>query len=156
MKFFSRKAVAIEPSPISQELKESRQVLVVKKCYCPNGHSLISRRVNFSNHRGLLLKVKQADREGLVGLSPIYGEKCIISLGVDLVKGEQVQLFCPACDCELPPVSKCTCDADFVALYLTKNGTRNDYIGICNRVGCPQSTVLSEGKVLSSSQIESF
>ncbi len=40
------------------------RVLVVTRCFCPNGHDLVNRRASFNNHPGILLRVRGRKGEG--------------------------------------------------------------------------------------------
>ena len=34
--------------------------MVIKSCYCPNGHNLIDPKVNVRGYNGILIKIKKA------------------------------------------------------------------------------------------------
>ncbi|MCK4764172.1 MAG: hypothetical protein KAW12_18375 [Candidatus Aminicenantes bacterium] len=149
MKIYDSRGMLNIPEPLKRVPNKNRESLVVKSCYCPNGHNLIGNRVQFNGHNGILLKVRSRGQEGFAGLSPVYGAKCRISMDIELVEGEIPQLLCPTCDVELPAFSVCNCGAEIVALFLNKEADYTDCIGICNRVGCENDTVRHEGELLS-------
>lgn len=148
MKIYDRKGMLVIPAPPRRVESIDKELLLVKECFCQNGHHLISGRVNFSGFNGIFLKVRNDVREGFVGLSPVYGEKCRIALDLDLRSGELWQLICPACDEELPVFSTCSCGGRIMTLFLNQRADFANCIGICNRVDCPNSVVKSEGELL--------
>jgi hypothetical protein len=154
MKRFDEKGMMIIPNPIKEEAVKAEKVLVVKEVYCPQGHNLVSGRAVFGKYPGILLKVKKGNAAGFVALSPIYGEKCRISIDVDLKSGEICDLFCPECGIKLPIHSQCSCGAHLVALFLSPEQDFSDCIGICNRVDCTNSKILEGGQMISLSMID--
>lgn len=151
----NRRGMRIVPDPAHQDMHPGRKVLVVEACFCPNGHDLVQRRAVFSGHPGILLLVRGAGKEGLIALSPIYGDKTRIDLDVELVPGEIVQVFCPLCGVELPVFGPCPCGARMVAFF---NGASPDFancIGVCNRVGCKNAMIKQGGELIILSMIES-
>jgi hypothetical protein len=148
MKIYNRKGMLVIPTPPRRVENIDKELLLVKECFCQNGHNLISKRVNFSGFNGIFLKVRKNLREGFVGLSPVYGEKCRISMDLDLRSGELWQLLCPICEEELPVFSTCNCGARIMTLFLDQRADYSNCIGICNRVNCANSVVKSEGDLL--------
>ena len=154
MKRFNKKGFMIFPRPSQIEKdKDERKVIVVKECYCPNGHNLVTGRANFNGFDGILLKVKNPKKTGIIALSPMFGDKSRISLDIHLVKDEIYDIYCPVCDVKLPVYTKCTCGADLITFFSTENIDYSDCIGICNRVGCPEAVVQDGGELLSRSDI---
>lgn len=156
MKIFNSKGMMIIPSPIKKDVDEKKQVLVVKECYCPNGHNLVSKRADFDGHAGIILKAKRNGEEGLIALSPIFGQKSRVSLDIDLVSGETLELCCPECGVSFPVFSNCSCGGNFVSLFTHEEKDFANCIGVCNRVDCPHAVIQSEGKMLSMSLIENL
>ena len=151
MKTFDKNGMLIIPAP--KEVKkdcELDEMLVIKECYCQNGHQLINKKVCFIDYPGILLKVKDKDgNEGFVALSPVYNHKYRISIDIDLVKGEDLQLFCPECDVELPVYSDCTCcDGKLVTVFLDKTANYNNCFTIGNTVGCKNLTIIASKEIL--------
>ncbi|MBN1250852.1 MAG: hypothetical protein JXR51_07045 [Bacteroidales bacterium] len=152
MKNFDKNGMLIIPTP--KEIKsecESEEILVVKECYCQNGHQLINKRVCFNDLPGILLKVKKLNyKEGFIALSPVYNHKHRISIDIDLIKGESLQLYCPECSIELPIYSNCTCcDGKLIAVFLDKTANFNNCITIGNTVGCKNSSIIANKEILS-------
>jgi len=154
MKRFDEKGMMIIPNPVKDKAVKAEKVLIVKEVYCPQGHNLVSGHAVFGKYPGILLKVKKGNDVGFVALSPIYGEKCRVSIDVDLKTGELYDLFCPECGVKLPIHSPCSCGGDFVALFLSPEKDFSDCIGICNRVDCANSKILEGGDMISISMID--
>ncbi|HHO77079.1 MAG TPA: hypothetical protein ENN05_11735 [Deltaproteobacteria bacterium] len=145
----------IIPNPV-RESSASAKILVAGRLFCPNGHDLISPRALFDGHPGILIKAAKGSRRGCIALSPVYGSTSRIVLDIDLVKGEIMDLYCPACDILLPIHSPCSCGANLVALFTSKHPDFTDCIAICNRVGCINSHILINDEVISLSMIDTF
>lgn len=154
MKRFDEKGMMIIPNPIKDQPSQAATVLVIKELFCPEGHNVVSGRVVFNGHPGILLKVKKENESGYVALSPIYGEKNRISIDIDLKDGEVYDLLCPQCGTALPIHSPCSCGANMVALFLSSDKDFSDCIGICNRVNCPNAKILESGKLISLSMVD--
>jgi hypothetical protein len=144
----------IIPNPIKEEPRKAETILIVNELYCPEGHNLVSGRAVFNGYPGILLKVRKEQTSGLVALSPIYGEKCRISIDIDLQSGEIYELYCPQCNVVLPAHSPCSCGANLVTLFLSPNKDFSDCIGICNRVDCTNSKIMESGKLISLSMVD--
>lgn len=156
MKVFDGKGMMIFPSSIKKEIRESKKILVVNECFCQNGHNLVSNRAIFNGFNGIMIKVKRGEKEGLVALSPIYGDKSRISLDIDLISNEIYELCCPTCGSILPVYSACTCGGNLIALFTNRKADFANCIGICNRVDCPNAEIRSAGDLLSISTIEAL
>jgi len=149
MKQFDKNGMLIIPTPKEiNTSKEIEEVLVVKECYCQNGHNLVNKNANFNGLAGIVLKVvNQNSQTGTIALSPIYGQKLRISLDIELTEGEQVKVLCPHCNEELPVFANCTsCESgQFISLFLDQNGNFNNCLAVCNTIGC-KSLTISTGK----------
>lgn len=154
MKLFDKKGMMVIPNPIKDKTISGPKVLIVNELYCPNGHNLINNRARFNGYPGILIKVEQTGQTGMIALSPIYGDKCRITLDIDLKSGETMKALCPHCDAELPVHSKCSCGADLKALFLTKEQRFADCVVICNRVDCYNSSIIEGGDIISASMME--
>ena len=152
MKNFDKNGMLIIPTPKEiNEGCESEEILVVKSCYCQNGHQLINKRSFFNDFPGILLKAKKQNyMEGFIALSPIYNNKNKISIDIDLKKGESLQLFCPECGVELPIYANCSCcDGKLIALFLDNKANFNNCITIGNTVGCKNASIIASKEILS-------
>jgi len=149
MERFDKLGMLVIPNPLPPKPVPSERTLVAQHLYCPHGHDLISRRAVFDRHAGVLIAVRDArGAEGLIALSPVFGDKRRIALDLDLVSGERVTLRCPTCGVALPVHSSCPCGADLVALFLTATASFAECIGICDRVDCVHARVTSGSELL--------
>jgi len=154
MRIFDTKGMMVIPNPAPKEAVRSRNVLVVQATYCPNGHNLISSRVMFNNLPGILLKASTRNETGLIALSPIYGQHIRVSQEISLTDGEVVELSCPTCGVPLPTHSPCSCGANLKTCFLTQNVDFTNCIGICNRVGCPNSRIIESGDLITLAMVD--
>ena len=142
MQRFDHKGMMVFPSP--EKIKKAGKMadlVVISRCYCPNGHNLVSDQAVFDGFNGIMLKVKNADREGHVALNPVYGLKHRISLKIKLIHDELLEVFCPECGVPLPVYSTCSCGGNLVALFLDEKFDFTDSVLICSRVDCVNAQV---------------
>ncbi len=151
---FNAKGMMVFPCPNQTETDEEMSIIVVQECFCQNEHNLVSKKANFSGFDGVFLKVKTKNNEGFIAISPICGDKSRISLDIELVEGEQIKLFCPECDVELPVYSKCECGGDLITLFSSKEIEYSDCISICNVIGCQSSVIRKGGKHYSATKLQ--
>lgn len=154
---FDQRGMLIIPDPRRRHLKEAPPVVVLTHCYCPQAHDLISERASFNGHPGLIIRVKKRSRKGLIALSPIYGEKVRVALDIDLKSGELLDLRCPVCDTALPVHSQCPyCGGEMVAIFSLPEADLANCVAICNRVDCPNATLVQSGKLVAQSMVEAL
>ena len=152
MERFNSRGMLLIPNPLAPG-PAPRKVLVMRQLYCPAAHELISPRVHFHTYPGILIRARAASGEGLVGLSPIYGDRSRIALDIDFTTGEIRELSCPTCGAPLPVHSPCPCGADLVSLFTTPQADFADCIGICNRVDCPQAHIILNDELIRLAEI---
>ena len=68
----------------SRKICEDEELLVFTKCYCPNGHNLVTGNAKFNEFNGILLKISKGKKEGFVALSSVYGCKTRVEVGINL------------------------------------------------------------------------
>lgn len=156
MRIFDDNGMMIFPSPVVAELRESSRALVVRSCYCPRGHNLVNDKVAFGDFDGILMRVRKGMHEGLIAISPVYGDKSRISLGMRLEKGDILTLLCPECGVPLPTYDECHCGGDILALFTRPVPDFGNCIGICNRVGCHASEIRSGDELLTYANLEHY
>ncbi len=117
---------------------------MVKECYCPKGHSIITDLAVFAGHPGLTLRLRTATQEGLLSMSPIIGDRERKFFNFTEVVGEVLEISCPTCAEPFPVYNECSCGAHLVALFTSPQTTFAKCIGICQRIGCLHSELLSE------------
>jgi len=96
MQRYDQKGMIIFPTP--EKIKKTAKmadVVVISRCFCPNGHNLVSSRAVFDGFNGIMLKVKHAGQTGFVALNPVYGLKHRISLDISLVHDAVIEIHCP-------------------------------------------------------------
>ncbi len=151
---FDKNGMMIIPNPMKDEIKGKEKVLVIKECYCHNGHNLMNGRARFNQHDGIMLVISAGEDEGMVALSPIYGDKTRVSIEIDLLSRKVYDLACPVCRESLPEFAPCSCGGEQRALFSTKEADYSNCIGVCNRVDCPNAVIHSEGEMISISMID--
>ncbi|MEN8224243.1 MAG: hypothetical protein ABFS05_02685 [Bacteroidota bacterium] len=155
MKRFDSRGMLIIPNPVSTEsICKSKQLLLIKECYCQNGHNLISNKAIFNGFAGIVILVRRGDEEGLVALSPVYGYKSRVSLNVDLFDEQIWDICCPQCNATLPVYSSCACGGNMIALFTNTEANFANCIGICNRIGCYNAGIQHSNELLTQSMIQ--
>lgn len=117
---------------------------VITECYCPNGHTILTDTACFQGYPGLTLKLKNKSAEGLLAISPVIGDRDRRFIDFDQQVGEVVDICCPTCAESFPVYNVCPCGAYLVALFTSKKTHFSQCIGICQRLGCLHSELLSE------------
>jgi len=154
MQRFDDNGMMIFPLPEMLVAPRRTHILLVRECFCERGHKLVNDEAMFNGHPGIVLRVSCDGKRGIVALSPVYGDRCRISFGIQAVPGVITSLYCPQCDVELPVYDQCACGADLYTLFLTEKADFSDCIGICSRVDCFNSVILSGNELLTQAQIE--
>jgi len=124
--------------------QDHHQNEVITECYCPNGHSILTDTACFQGHPGLTLKLKNRTTEGLLVISPVLGDRDRIFIDFEKSADEVVDICCPSCSEPFPVYNVCPCGAHLVALFTSLKAHFSQCIGICQRLGCLHSELLSE------------
>lgn len=74
-----------------KEICKEEKLLVFTECYCPNGHNLVSENAQFDEFKGIFLSISNEEKVGQIALSPVYGCKTKVSVGIKLKEGNQYQ-----------------------------------------------------------------
>lgn len=135
---------------------DRKENLVIRECYCPRGHSIITDLATFGGYPGLTLKLRTATQEGLLSISPIIGDRDRSFFNFTEVPGEVVEILCPTCDEPFPVYNECSCGAHLVALFTSPQTTFAKCIGICQRIGCLHSELLTERDLRLFSRLGTF
>ena len=130
--------------------KKTSGDIQIKTCVCPNGHSLIDENTWFEGHPGIKIKVKRNGLdEGFLVLSPKFGDYTKISVDVNLKKGDILEMSCPECGVELPVYSECyVCHNQMLTLFISDERSYSDCVGICSRMGCHNSKMVGNKRML--------
>ncbi|MEJ2595446.1 MAG: hypothetical protein P8100_10045 [bacterium] len=156
MKRFDSKGMLIIPNPKqSNPLLKGEKILVVEKCYCPNGHNLMSQRAIFDGFSGIAFRATREGESGMVAISPVYGCKSRVSFDLDLKEGTIWHFHCPVCNEPLPFYKDCTCGGKVTVFFTTMYADYAHSFGICNRVGCYHSDIHYGQELLEQSMLES-
>jgi hypothetical protein len=123
-------------------------VIVIKDCYCPNGHDLVTNRARFGDHNGIMIGVGNPGSMGYIALSPLYGDKSRVCIDYDLKEGELLTLFCPHCKALLPTYAVCECGGVLMVMFTKPEVDYKNLVGICNRVGCKHAEIKNEGQLM--------
>ncbi len=153
---FNKIGMRVFPFPQEGNIDEEFDLLVIENCFCPNGHSLISHKVDFNGFKGIALKIQKEEEDGLVAFSPIWGDKSRFVLDIEIKHGEIMDFMCPECGVTLPIKNTCPCGATYVILYANEHANISDSVNFCNRAGCYEAFINKGGIKLSyiSSQIK--
>jgi hypothetical protein len=155
MKRFDKKGMLVIPDPRKGD-KPKEKILVIEECYCPNGHSLISKKVVFDKFDGILFRARRDKFVGAIALSPVYGEKHRVAMDLDLDDGQIWDFYCTECGVKLPNYNRCDCGGHLITFFTNPDSDFNHSIGICNRVGCHHATIQLGEELLTQSLLESF
>jgi len=121
---------------------------LVRKGFCPKGHSLMSSiKINRFNGIHLLVTDLKGERKFDVILSPFAGTGDYVTLsGKPFLKNDIVKVFCPKCKTELDILFDCECGAHIYVIYGDKD--LDWYYGwsFCSRVGCSKMNMLQFSK----------
>lgn len=141
-----RKMIVMNPFKW-KKISGLKELIVIKECYCPNGHSLISDLAMFDGYSGIVLKVKTSEQEGLIALNPVYGLKHRYS-SFHLTKDELLTIQCPVCGVSLPVFSPCVCGGELITLFLDEKPQYANSLLICNRVDCQHAKIRFNNEVI--------
>ena len=132
--------------------KKASEPRIIGECFCPNGHSLVDDHVRFNEMPGIKIKVvKNKQEEGFLVLSPVYGDFSKVTIGIKLACDDMLEMFCPECDVPLSVYANClVCDSQMFTLFTTKEASFSDCVGVCQKVGCHNSRMISGRRMLSS------
>ena len=145
------------PNPLkAKQICTKEEVILFTECYCQNGHSLISSNAKFNELNGIFLKISKDGENGFVALSPVYGCKTRVAVGIELKEGEKYTLLCPVCNEPLHVFSKCHCKGNIFTLFLNKRAMFNSFLGACNRIGCENSFIQIGEKLINSARQEAY
>lgn len=149
MKDATKRGMILFPNPLKRSsIRKKRNVLVIKECYCHNGHNLISDQAIFDSHHGIVLKMKKGKKEGLVALSPLYGYKSRVSFGLKVYTDEIWEPHCPECNEPLPKFATCSCESDKFVMFLDKKADFENCMILCKRVDCDKSEMKFNNKTV--------
>jgi hypothetical protein len=124
--------------------EDNVQHQVIEECYCPNGHSILTDVRLFQGHPALTLKLRSKTQEGLLAISPVIGDRDREFIDFVQIPGEVIDICCPECAEPFPIYNECPCGAHLVALFTSPSAHFAKCVGICQRIGCLHSELLTE------------
>jgi len=155
MSIFNKKGMLVFPNPKEKRtICNQEKLLVFTACYCPNGHNLVTENAKINEFNGILLEISDDENTGYVALSPVYGCKTRIAVGIKLQDGKQYKISCTECHVELPTYSECHCGAHIFALFLDKESSYHSFVGACNRIGCENSYIQIGEELITSARLQ--
>jgi hypothetical protein len=130
------------------DLKEGRQVIVVTKAFGAKGEDLMCDHL-FSGERGIMLRVRQGDKEADVILSPFLGDPSKVS-DVEFDQGVRCELFAPGSGEPLDKIPGLTTEdgGAYYAVYLSSKLADGELVAVNDVWGNPNSRLLDEGDLL--------
>lgn len=147
-----------EPTGPTRELRAGEE-LVVDQAYCAQAHNVVDEQYTVGGRPGIKVAFRDPrGDEGVVVLSPVLGRLDKLVLKGRLIAGEKLALLCPECGELLPVLTSCTCGSRGIinVLFMRPDGDINNSIGVCNVVGCPNSSFVRSGEVIRAARLESW
>jgi hypothetical protein len=147
-----------EPTGPTRQLRAGEE-LVVHEAYCPQAHNVVDEGYTVGGRPGIKVAFRDPrGEEGLLVLSPVLGRLDKLVLKGRLTAGERLELLCPECGELLPVLTSCTCPSGGIinVLFMRPDLDINNSIGVCNVVGCPNSSFVHSGEVIRAARLESW
>jgi hypothetical protein len=86
MKLFTPKGTMFIPKNKIERPKKKKKKktgkIILSACYCPNGHNLFDGLFNSTNCRSIKLKVVRGSDQGILALSPVFGDYSRVTIGI--------------------------------------------------------------------------
>ncbi len=126
-------------------------IIVVTQAFGPKGDNLVGiSDVEFDGNPAVTIKIKTADREGLVHLSPIHGDSRKAGF-TDIEIGTKLELYCPVSGERLPTVGEVEdgSGASYYALFLTPKLEGGATVAISDTWGHYHSRIVDDEDVIS-------
>lgn len=125
-------------------------IIVVNQAYGPDGDMLVGiSDVTFDGFPALTVLVRADDREELVHLSPIHGDRRKRGME-ELPVGTKCELLCPVSRKPLPRVGRIgSGEAEYRAIYLTPRLDEGSMIYVSDTWGHHHSRVIDNNEMIS-------
>ncbi|MEQ9080641.1 MAG: hypothetical protein RLP09_42655 [Sandaracinaceae bacterium] len=131
---------------------EDDVIVVITQAFGPKGDNLVGLSdVTFDEHPAVTLKVRHGDREGLVHLSPIHGDKRKEGM-TDFPVGTKLELLCPVSGEKLPQLEEIRDDdsnASYYAIWLSPKLDQGAYVAISDVWGHYHSRIVEDDELIS-------
>ena len=132
-------------------VSEKEVLVIVTQAFGPRGDNLVGLSdVDFDGFPALTLLVRAGDREELVHLSPIHGDRRKRGFD-DLPKGTKCELLCPVTKEPLDKIGPVVAggDADYCAIYLTPRLGAGSAIYVSDVWGHHHSRIVDNNELIS-------
>lgn len=126
-------------------------IIIVTQAFGPKGDNLVGiSDVTFDDHPAVTILVRTGDREGLVHLSPIHGDKRKVGF-TDIEVGTRLELICPVSGEPLPKVGEVEdgSGATYYALFLTPKLQGGQAVAISDTWGHFHSRIVDNDELVS-------
>lgn len=130
---------------------EDDVIIIITQAFGPKGDNLVGiSDVSFDEHPAVTVKIKTGDREGLVHLSPIHGDRRKEGF-LDIPLGTKLSLFCPVSGEPLTKLGDVEdgSGAEYFALYLTPKLEAGASVAISDTWGHYHSRIVDEDELIS-------
>ena len=130
---------------------EDDVVIVITQAFGPKGDNLVGiSDVSFDDHPAVTLKIRTGDREGLVHLSPIHGDRRKLGF-TDIEVGAKCEVFCPVSGEPLPKLGEVEdgSGAEYYVLFLTSKLEASRSVAISDTWGHYHSRIVDEDELIS-------
>lgn len=141
------------------DIPERAAELTVNAAFCITGESLLDPEHLFDGKPGIRIGFRRPNGEtGEFVASPKINctEKVLVS--GEIVPGEKVELFCPACGEPFPILAPCDrCEeGDMVVMYRSTDYDVNNAVSFCNIFGCPNGMLIQSDRVIRAMERDSL
>lgn len=126
-------------------------IIVVTEAYGPRGDNLVGLSdEKFSGFPAVSVGVRVGDREGVVHISPVHGDRRKRGF-TDIPAGTKVELFCPVCSQPLDKVGEVEdgTGASYYAIYLSPKLSRGAMVMISDVWDHFHSRIVDDEEVIS-------
>jgi len=116
------------------EIEVSSNKLQVHHATCQNGHILQDKSVKIHGEPSLKVNIKCQGKKGILYIDPVYGRYENVFKGIELKKGDVVEMYCPECGIDLTDTNETCqlCASPMFIFHLPQGGI----IEGCMKLGC--------------------
>lgn len=141
----------LRPRPNMPVTVKDEVIIVIDQAYGPGGESLVGvSDVQFDGFPALSLIVRVGEREEMVHLSPIHGDRRKLGFE-DLAPGTKCELLCPVSKEPLAKIGHVVegSDAEYYAIYLTNRLEQGSAIYVSDTWGHHHSRIVDNNELIS-------
>lgn len=144
-------AHAAVPGDDQHVVVEGDVIVIVTQAFGPGGDDLVAAStVDFDGYPGIPIRVKTADDDGIVHLSPFHGDRRKVGMD-DIPAGTKCELLCPVSGKPLDAVGTVAegSNADYFAVYLTSRLSEGEMVAISDVWGDYHSRIIDNFELIS-------